>query len=372
MFYYQINKYKNIKINDRNMDFRIKAYKKFSKKSYKLFLLSGDVGGTNTRLGIFGIRSGKPELLVLFHFKSRQLGSIDEALSKAIKYSRLKYKIDITEASIAAAGPLSADRTEVHITNSGLNIRRQEILKRTKLRKIMLLNDFEAVGYGINMLGKKDIKTIKNAKKVAKAPVVLIGAGTGLGKTSLIYDNNSSSYIPIPSEAGHMDFPAENQFEIRLVEYIKKGNRLKGFASFEHLLSGNGIASIYSFLLDSNKSKGKAHSMIMESGNSPELISSFRKSDNICKSTFDIFSGIYAKFARNCAIDSLPFGGVYISGKIAVENKDMFNKKFIKIFQNNYKLANILKKMPIYLILDENVGLLGAAYAYCIKEKKSF
>jgi len=346
------------------MDFAIKIYKKFSKKSYRSFLLSGDVGGTNTRLGIFGIKSGKPELLVLFHLKSRQLGSIGEALNKAIKYSRLKYKIDITEASIAAAGPLSADRTEVNITNSGLIIRRREILKKTKLNKLVLLNDFEAVGYGINMLGKKDIKTIKNAKKVAKAPVVLIGAGTGLGKASLIYDNNSSSYIPIPSEAGHMDFP---------VEYIKKRNRLKDIASFEHLLSGNGISNIYSFLLNRNKSKGKAHSkMIRESGNSPEVISRFRKSDKICESTFDIFSSIYAKFARNCALDCLPFGGIYISGKIAVKNKDMFNKRFIKIFHNNYKLANVLKRMPIYLILDENVGLLGAAYAYCIKEKKSF
>ena len=96
---------------------------------------------------------------------------------------------------------------------------------------------------------------------------------------------------------------------------------------------------------------------------SPELISKYKKIDKTCKETLNIFKIIYAKFAKNFAIDILAYGGVYIAGGIAPKNKDIFDKEFIKAFENNYKLKYVLKKIPIYLVLNYNVGLLGSGFA---------
>lgn len=354
------------------MQFEVKKYREFNQRDFKYFLLGGDIGGTNTRLGLFGLGNKRPQLLTSLHFKSQELHSLPSAINKALEYFYDNYKVKLTEASIAAAGPLSPDRNHVAVTNLKWGVDKDDLLKKTKLKKIIFLNDFEAIGYGINMISTKDFKTIKRAKKIPKAPIVLIGAGTGLGKTTLIYDNHSESYVPLPSESGHNDFPAKNEEEFKIIESIRKRERLKSFVSFEHFLSGHGLTDIYYFLKKSRRFKQTKYAHEIDSSkNKPELISKYREIDETCRETFNIFLDIYARFARNCALDSLAYRGVYITGKIAVNNQDIFGSKFIKSFEQNYKLSHLLKKIPIFLILNYNIGMLGAAFAYYIQKKKS-
>jgi len=353
------------------MQFEIKNYREFNRKDFRYFLLAGDIGGTNTRLGLFGI-GDNPQLLTSLHFKSQELTSLPSAINKAIEFFYKTYKLNLTKASIAAAGPVSADREKIHITNVKWGISKSDLLKKTGLRKILLLNDFEAVGYGINTISTKDVKTIKRAKKMPNAPIVLIGAGTGLGKTTLIFDIHSQSYAPIPSESGHNDFPAENGKEFKIINFIRKRENLKNFVSFEHFLSGHGLIDIYYFLRKSGRFKQTMCAQEIDSSKSrAEIISKCRKADETCKETFNIFRDAYARFARSCALDSLAYGGVYITGKIAVNNREIFGSKFIKSFKQNYKLSYLLKRIPIFLILNYNIGMLGAAFAYHIQKKKS-
>jgi len=355
-----------LKPNILYRQFSIKKHSNFNKNNYKHFILGCDVGGTNTRIGFFGINN-LPKLLISFHFKSKELKNLYDAINKVLEHIKRNYGIKITEAIIASAGPLNSDRSSVRITNIKWGINKNDLPRKTKLRKILLLNDFESVGYGINMLNRGDIRIIKKSKKNPNAPIVLIGAGTGLGRSTLIYDNHLKSYVPIPSEAGHIDFSAKNKTEFDLIDYIKKKEKLSAFVSFEHFLSGHGLVDIYYFLRQKDKLKTKYGKEIDAAKSKPELISKYRKIDKTCRKTFTIFLEIYARFARNCALDCLPYGGLYITGKIAVSNSEIFNKKFTDEFEQNYKLSYILKKIPIYLILNDNVGMLGAAYAYNVK-----
>ena len=75
-----------------------------------------------------------------------------------------------------------------------------------------------------------------------------------------------------------------------------------------------------------------------------------------------MFKALYAKFAKNCALDAVSFGGVYIAGGIAQKNSDIFDGQFIRIFENSEKMQEVLKKIPIYLIKNYKVGLLGAGF----------
>ncbi len=345
------------------MRFTIREYKKFSKKTYDSFILAGDIGGTNTSLGIFGVKNSHPSLLVSFHFKSWELMALHDAVNEALAYPKDNYKINITKACFAVAGVLSADGGYAQITNAKWDASRKILLKKTNLKKIALINDFEAVGYGINMLAKKDVMAIKNAKAIPKAPILVIGAGTGLGKTTLVYDSHQKAYKPIPSEAGHSDFAAQSKLDFELVDFIRKHKRAKS-VSYEQVLSGQGLGNIYLFLRKNKKfSATKYTKEIDKSKMLPELISKYRKIDRTCRAVFEIFRANYAGFARNFALDCLALGGVYIAGGIAPKNSDIFDKSFVKIFEQSNKMGHILKKIPIYLILNYNAGLLGAGFA---------
>ena len=345
------------------MFFVKREYRKFAKNSYNSFVLAGDIGGTNTNLGIFGIKKNSPEILISFHFKSKEIKGLNQPISEVLEYAKNNSNIKITKACFAVAGVLSNKKDYAKITNAKWNVNKSKLLNKTKLKNIILINDFEAAGYGINMLNGKDIMAVKRAKKTTNGPVLVIGAGTGLGKSALLYDNYHKSYIPIPSEAGHSDFPVQNQQELQLVEFIKK-NKKTGQVSYEDVLSGRGLGSIYLFLRKNGKiNPTKYTKEIGESKNQAELISKYRKTDKTCMEAFKLFKTFYARFARNFALDVLPYGGVYIAGGIAPKNTDIFDSEFVKIFEQNCKFAHILKKIPIYLVLNSNVGLLGAGFA---------
>lgn len=339
-----------------------KQYKKFNKNSYSSFVLGADIGGTNTGFGIFGIKGKFPELLVSFHYSSKEIKKLHNAVNETLSYMQKNYKIKIAKACIAGAGVVSPEKGSVSIKKLGWSLSQKELRRNTSLKKIRFINDFEAVGYGINILNKSEVVIIKKAKKIPKAPIVVIGAGTGLGKATLIYDEHHALYKPVPSEAGHCDFPAQSELEIELVDFIKKNKRIKQNVSYERIVSGIGLENIYFFLRRKIKPT-KYTKEIDNAKNKPAAISKYKKIDETCRKTFEIFRDAYAKFAANCALDALPYGGIYIAGGIAPKNKDIFGAKFVKKFEKCHERSDVLKKMPIYLVVNYDVGLLGAGFA---------
>lgn len=347
------------------MQFIKQEHKKFNQKDYDSFILGADIGGTNTIFGIFGVKNDFPTLLISFHFETSKIKRIHYAINDVLLYIEKSFGIGITKACLGVAGVVSYKRDSARVTNARLPIDKKAISKKTKLKKILIINDFEAIGYGINLFDKKDISIIKKAQKIPKAPMIIVGAGTGLGKATLVYDEHSKFYIPIPSEAGHSDFPSQSQLELELSRFIKKHSHIKENVSYEHVLSGQGLENIYLFLRKGKKfNETRFTKDIDKSRNKPELMSKYRKTDKLCKEVFEIFKNAYAKFARNFALDALPWGGVYIAGGIAPKNKDIFDNKFLKSFQQSHKMAKVLKRIPIYLISHHhNPGLLGAGFA---------
>ena len=125
----------------------------------------------------------------------------------------------------------------------------------------------------------------------------------------------------------------------------------------------NWVARLLLDQIDYSAANMRVHLIIDKSKSKPELISKYRKADKTCKETFEIFKIAYAGFAKNMALDGLALGGVYIAGGIAPKNREIFDKSFVKIFEESLKMGHILKRMPIYLILNYDVGLLGAGFA---------
>jgi len=320
-------------------NYRLRYFK--NKFNYDSYGLAGDIGGTNTNLCIAGIRRNKPELLFSMHFKSAELRSLLPAVEEIIKYAKEKHCISVRNCCFGVAGPVSGDYART--VNLKWDVDAKALSRKTGL-KIMLINDFQAIGYGINLISKKDLFAVRNGKGYGNKAV--LGAGTGLGKSILFFDGKR--YIPMPSEGGHEDFPCQNEFELKLAEFIRKKKKIKQI-NYEELVSGRGLEIIYEFL-----SKKKANA---------KEISKNRAKDRLCRESFKLFVKFYARCAKNFVLDSLATGGLYIAGGIAAKNKEIFkSKEFIKEFENVDRLSGVLAKVPVYVITNYDIGMIGASY----------
>lgn len=346
------------------MEFRLKERSK--KRNFNEFVLGGDIGGTNTNLVIAGVKNKKPELLFSLHYKTKKLPNLHTAIKHMLDYSKSKYGIEIKKSCLAVAGVVK-DHSCAELTNIKWNINSKTILQKTKLKSITLINDFEAIGYGINLLSGKDLVKLNRAKPLEKRVKSVIGAGTGLGKSILYFDKSIQFYMPLPTEGGHEDFPAQTKEELEIVKYVQKLERTKKAVSYEMLLSGPGLERIYGF---AKKKQGSTNTtnQIDKSKEKPQLISKYRKKDKVCKKTFQIFTKVYARASKNFSLATLCFGGLYIAGGIAAKNLDIFNKKEFKDeLRNNFKMGNVLKHIPIFIIKNYDISLHGSSLAAVLR-----
>lgn len=328
--------------------------KGFDKRDYRYFVLGADVGGTNTSIGIAGVKSNRPILLFSMNFKTKELDSIILALEHVLHFAKEKYDIKVKSMCIGGAGPVKNSEF-CELTNASWSIDAKEIEKRIGIRPL-IVNDFQLVGYGMNLLDDKQVFQAISAKPETNKPMIVLGAGTGLGKSILIKKDNQ--YIPMPSEGGHADFPIHDGFDLLLTDYVRKEKKVKQ-VSYEDILSGKGLVYIFEFV----KKHSKTTKMIDKSDNKAELISKYRKKDPSCKQAFDYFTRYIARCAKNLALDSLA-GKVYIAGGIAAKNKGLFRSKtFREEFFNCHEKSSLLKKIPVEIITDYNISLQGACFA---------
>lgn len=337
---------------------------------FSSYVLGADVGGTNTNMAIAGIKNSIPSLLFSLDFKTQDLESLISPIKETLTYAKEKYNIKADLACFGVAGAVTP-KDLIELTNVKFNINRNELIKKTSLDNILIINDFQAIGYGLNLLDKKnkndlfEIRNSNNQMYPTFSTKALLGAGTGLGKSILIYNKNLGIYVPFPSEGGHGDFPPQNDFEMQLIKFIKKYIGISQPLTYEELLSGRGIENIYLFLKNSQQFEATDYTnQINKAAEKVSLISKYKESDETCKEAFRLFTKFYARCAKNFVLDTMATGGLYIAGGIASKNKEIFkSKEFFDEFENAYRRSEVLKEIPIYIIINYDVSLIGACLA---------
>ncbi|MDP3888985.1 MAG: glucokinase [bacterium] len=322
-------------------------------------LLVGDIGGTNSNFGIFISANGALTLLFSVHFKSKQVTDFASLVSDLLTYLKKTYGITISHAGFAAAGVVSENH--VKPTNLDFFIDAKEIQQKTGLNTLFMVNDFEVIGYGLDQINAKNLVLVNEGKTREHANKAILGAGTGLGKCIMDWNKYADRYIPLASEGGHADFAVQNQLELDLVAHIRKTETNKCNISWEDVLSGDGIQRIYHFFRHKNKA-AKVASQLSQNGPHPDEIFNSRHEDEHCWNTFELYTRLYARCAKNFALDALAMGGVFIAGGIAAKNLPLFElDAFMEEFTNCGKQQELLHEIPIYVITDYNISLYGAA-----------
>lgn len=322
------------------------------------FFMTTDIGGTKSVFSVVESVGGKEKYRVVLKkmVETQDIkdiyGELNVFLSEAEKKGFRPF-----EACLGVAGLIRKikSRQTVKMTNADIVLDSEKIKKKTGLMRALLLNDMGTIAYATNILGNSGLKTLVKGK-IKKGVRVILAAGTSLGKGIMYPDGGKCIFVPLASEGGHCDFPAENSREIELLEFIKKVNKIKTNATYGNVLSGKGIEDIYAYLR-------KTRFPHAPGGLNAGEISESRKKNVCSREALGMFFAFLARCARNLALDTLSDGGVYIAGGIAQKNPDMFGNVFEKEFVKSEMFSNFLKEIPLYLITDPDAALKGAAFA---------
>ncbi len=318
-------------------------------------ILVGDIGGTHANFCIAGLKNRIPTILYQTRESTTSVNDLLILINTFLNQAR-DQGYDPTTASFAVAGPVAnrRDYQKVEMTNTDLKLDTRDIELKTGLENILMMNDFVAVSYAVNLLEPRDYYVLSKGKPEPYATKAVIGAGTGLGKSILYFNDKLNAYLPIPSEGGNTDLPLLDESELKMAKYIKRIRKLKRQLYYEDILSGNGLESLYRYL---NSTKyGREPKRL-----SAEEISKTRTTNKCSNKTFELFVKYYARCARNFALDTLSKGGLYLAGGITAKNPLVFDKFFLE-FNDHGVYGHILRDIPVYLIMNYDVSLLGAAY----------
>jgi glucokinase len=317
-------------------------------------ILAGDVGGTKVHLALYDFIDGKLEYSRDQRFAAREYSGLEEIVKEFLGPQK------VTAACFGVPGPVRNGR--LRLTNLPWTLDSHELAVSLGVTHVFLINDLEANGYGVAELSPDQIYTLSEGDVSQIGNRALIAAGTGLGEALLIW--NGHSHTPHPSEGGHADYAPRNEDEIDLLRFLKQ--KYNGRISYERVISGMGLTSIYEFLREVRgmEEPPKVAERIAAAADPNTVITelALAAKSEICEKALDMFVSAYGAEAGNIALKLLSVGGVYVGGGIAPRILEKLKDgTFMKAFTDKGRLSQLLINMPVRVILDSRAALLGAA-----------
>jgi len=251
------------------------------------------------------------------------------------------------------------------------NISGNALQNKFNFKSCELINDFAVQIYGIPYLKKNQYFTIQNGShsEVTNNDLhAIVGAGTGLGIARGIISGEKVKVLA--SEGGHVEYSPKSKLEWELKIWLKNYLKVERI-SCERIISGTGLSRIAEWRL--SKPDAQNHPLqkylkeikIFDAARKelPEKICNLSKEgDQLMIEVERIWLGAYASLLGDVALQELCFGGLWISGGTASKHfKNFKSDLFMKQFLDKGRLKDILKTIPMKVILDEEFGLFSAA-----------
>jgi glucokinase len=319
-------------------------------------ILAGDIGGTKCNLALYEISGKSHRKIITERYESREFPTFGELISKFLIDTRAEKKnagADAIEAAgFGIAGPVIDRR--VRATNLPWIVDASALATQLATPHVVLLNDLEATAHSLALLAPAELVTLNRGTPAPQATQTLLAAGTGLGEATLFWDGKR--HVVASSEGGHVDFAPRTEQEIEFLRYMKKQHE---FVSVELILSGRGFRTIHSFLDPTVIHPSFAGP---EADSAPEITRlALEGKCPVCVQTLDLWVSMYGAEAGNLALKVLARGGVWVAGGIAVKiRKKMEDGTFFRAFCAKEKFAELLKQIPIQMVLNEEAPLIGA------------
>ncbi|MFW6093366.1 MAG: ROK family protein [Pseudomonadota bacterium] len=297
-----------------------------------------DIGATNARFSLADATglAGEPVVLDTAAY-DRSESLVEDALSALGQPAP-------QALCLAIAGPVREGHGRM--TNGAL-VFDAAGLERRLGAPVLVVNDFHALARGLPAL--------RHARQLGgNAPgsglKAVLGPGTGLGMGLLA--PLEGGWRVLASEGGHAHMAPGSPLETELLSVMQAEH---GYVSWEMVLSGPGLVRLY-----------RATCQIW--GASPDDLSSEQISargvtaaDPVCHQTLETFFALLGAAAGNLALTVYALGGVYLGGGIVPHLAEFAAESPLRRrFDERGAMTGLIREVPLYLILDDCPGLVGA------------
>jgi glucokinase len=317
-------------------------------------ILAGDIGGTNARLAYFQPQNGRLRLVSERVFPSREHHEFGEIVGKFLHDSGTRPQA----ACFGIAGPVRNGRVET--SNLPWIIEQSRLADEFQLPATLLINDLEAIAWGIGALGPGDLVALNQVSGPVTGNQAVVAPGTGLGEAGLFWDGNRHHVFAC--EGGHTDFAPRGELQIELLKYLIARF---GHVSYERILSGPGLVNVYDFLRDTgNEKESPAVAALMQNSDPAATISraALAGTDALSEKALDLFISVYGAEASNLALKAMATGGLFLAGGISPKILPKLEGPcFMRAFLDKGRMRPLVEAMPVHVVTNEKVGLMGAA-----------
>ncbi len=321
-------------------------------------ILAGDVGGTKCNLGLFRQEGLALSPVFRRRLATRDYAGFDDLVEDFLKQAASGHEnpkaLVVDAAGFGVAGVVADGRH--YSENLPWLVDVAPLTRKLNLNDISLLNDLAATALSLERLSGNDLFVLNPGTPVLHATKGVIAAGTGLGEAVLFWDGEK--YQVAGAEGGQADFAPRTEREIQLLSHL----RIQiPHVSCEEIVSGRGFRRIHEFLKPAmrhetfDSPEGNAAAEITQRG--------LEQSCSVCVETLDFWTEIFGGVTGNFALQTLALGGIYVAGGIAVKIlPKLQDGDFYKSFCGTSKLAAVLTRIPVSVIVNEDAPMLGAAY----------
>jgi len=348
-------------------------------KGLTSLVLAADVGGTNSRLLLYSLspdakiseKQQAPGTLVFVRkYMNINFGSFSEIMSQFFvdvksQYSEVEAAFTPVVACLAVAGVVQQNVSR--LTNLDWRIDGDELSSKFRIAVVEIINDFVAQGYGVLTLSDSEVQQISGPEALTHGPKACVGAGTGLGQCFLT-PGPDGSFTAYPSEGGHAEFAprgeGSDETQIELLRYLKVKFSAWNRISFERVVSGKGICNVYEFLAYRSPQRvDKAmHKEFQAKPGDASVVVRGAKPDSLCEEALKIFASCYGAVCGTFALQTMPFGGLYLTGGVTQKLRDFLQKdeSFMDAFFDKGRVAPMLHDIPLLFVKGDDMGMRGA------------
>jgi glucokinase len=307
-------------------------------------VLIGDIGGTNAR---FGLLPEPDSPLEMFEpVATADFPDIEAAVEAAVfAHTGIRPQ----SALIDVAGPITGDA--VPLTNAHWVLKPREIMAKTGVGDVILLNDFEALALALTALDAADVELLGGDPAAAVGAKVVLGPGTGLGVGALI--ETGGIFVPVPGEGGHVALGPDQADEFPIWANIEPED---GRISAEALLSGRGLVRLYRAVA---QTEGADARLVLPAEITGAALAN---SDPIATRTVSLYCRLLGRLAGDMALIFMARGGAYIGGGISPRILPFLQEgEFRRAFQAKAPHSDVMSAIPSWVITRDNAALPGLA-----------
>jgi len=311
-------------------------------------ILAADIGGTQSRFALFAFTDGVLRLETAVRLPTAESSSFDDLLTR-LRDSDPAFAPDRADVMLAAIAGAVEDDRRCRPVNIAWDVDMERVAQRFKLRRVGLINDFVAQAYACRTAVTSQAQPVLSGRADPNGVLAVMGAGTGLGKCALvpILDGEGPvRALPVPSEGGHTYFPFLTDEEFAFQRFVRAATGKRQVIT-EMVVSGLGLRLTHRFLTGQDLAPA-------------EVAATFGAEDS---PTLQWASRFYGRACREYALEVLPTAGLYVSGGVAARNPALaLHPNFAQEFRSSETHAGLLGRIPVWLNVNQDSGLWGAAF----------